>query len=148
MVLVMLATCVVPADAKLAVVISRGALAQDENNDSDPTFYRDLVATVRGTLDLLGVDYDIVSQSIGATKTHWLRTGQIVYGSGTPSAYVKSYDAVLHVGQALANFNAYRPDSLLHMVGQITDTSLTTVRITPSRRYSSSATARYRRRIL
>lgn len=128
MVLVMLATYVVPADAKLAVVISRGALVQDENNDSAPTFYRDLVATVRGTLDLLGVDYDIVSQSIGATKTHWLRTGQIVYGSGTPSAYVKSYDAVLHVGQALANFTAYRPDSLLHMVGRITDTSLTTVR--------------------
>lgn len=128
MVLVMLATYVVPADAKLAVVVGKGMPNQDEISDSAPTFYRDLVATVRGTLDVLGVDYDIVSQSTGATKTHWLRTGQIVYGAGTPSAYVKSYDAVLHVAISLNNFGSYRPDSLMRMMSNITDTSLTSVR--------------------
>lgn len=128
MVLVMLATYVVPADAKIAVVVQRGLSAQDEYSDSAPTFYRDLLATVRGTLDVLGADYDLVYQSLNATKTHWLRTGQIVYGAGTPSAYVKSYDAVLHVVVGTGASATYRPDSLVCMMSRITDTSLTTVR--------------------
>ena len=128
MVLVMLTTYVVPADAKLAVVVSRGATGQDETNDGSPTYYRDLLATVRGTLDVLGVDYDIVSQSLNATKTHWLRTGQIVYNSGLPSAYVKSYDAVLHVGAGVSNWGAYRPDSLMRVLSRASDNTLTDVR--------------------
>lgn len=128
MVLVMLATYVVPADAKIAVVVMRGATAQDEYSQADPTYYRDLLATVRGTLDVLGADYDLVYQSLNATKTHWLRTGQIVYGAGTPSAYVKSYDAVLHVIFSMASTAAYRPDSLWMMMSRASDTSLTTVR--------------------
>jgi hypothetical protein len=128
MVLVMLATYVVPADAKIAVVISFGYPGADEYSDSTPTFFRDLIASVRGSLDALGVDYDVVPQSLGATKTHYLRTGQIVYNAGTPTAYVKSYDAVVHVLTALVSKNTYRPDSVLYMMSRLSDTSLTSVR--------------------
>ena len=80
------------ANAKLLVVTGLGPEPTLDQASYDAMHNRVNMA-VLSTLDQFGVDYKIATPN--AAKTEFIRTGNMVWNFGTPSAYTESFDAVL-----------------------------------------------------